>query len=69
MFEPTEPMIRRERAEMTQVCVTKARFLRRTLGVRAAAGYLRNRGFRLATSLFILTGSRREYNSPSHGGY
>jgi len=63
MYEMTEE-VRHQRAEMTQVCVGKARFIKRTLGVRSAAGYLRNRGFRLATALFLLAGSRREYSNP-----
>jgi hypothetical protein len=35
--------------------LTRALFIKRTLGVRTAAGYLRNRGWSLDGALFALT--------------
>jgi len=64
MYETLDGEVRRQRAEMTQVCVAKARLIKRTLGPRCAAGYLRNRGFKLATALFVVAKSRREYSNP-----
>lgn len=36
--------------------IEKAKFLARTLGVRAAAGYMRKRGWSLEAALFTLLG-------------
>lgn len=38
----------------------RALTIRRTLGLRTAAGFLRNRDVSLAEALFMLTGSTRE---------
>lgn len=36
--------------------IKKAKNLKKTLGTRAAAGYLRNRGWSLEAALFIIVG-------------
>lgn len=36
--------------------IKRARFIKRTLGYRAAAGYLRNQGVSFEAALFILLG-------------
>jgi len=45
---------------MNQIHIIKAQFLRRTLGPRVAAGYLRNRNWSLESALWIVcrTGCR-----------
>lgn len=40
-----------------QAIADRARFIKRTLGTRSAAGFLRNRGATLQEALFTLTGN------------
>lgn len=47
----TEISMKRQRT-----IVQRARAIARTLGVRPAAGYLRNRGFNLDSALLVLIG-------------
>jgi hypothetical protein len=42
-----------------QAFATQARMIARTLGMRRAAGFLRNRGFNLDSALVILIGKAR----------
>lgn len=39
---------------MNQIHIIKANFLKRTLGPRVAAGYLRNRGWSMEATLWIV---------------
>lgn len=45
---------------MSQKNVTKAKQIQRTLGVRFAAGFLRNRGASLQEALIVLLGVKSE---------
>jgi len=42
----------------TPECIDRARKLQRTLGTRAAAGFLRNQRFSVLDARFILLGAR-----------
>ena len=42
----------------TAECIARARKLQRTLGTRAAAGFLRNQCFSVLDARFILLGAR-----------
>lgn len=47
-----------ELVQMKSTQLTRALFIKRTLGVRTAAGYLRNRGWSLDGALYALTALR-----------
>ena len=50
-----------EREAMQYVSIQRAKSIARTLGYRAAAGYLRKRGVGLDTALYLLLGTRERH--------